>query len=133
MSKIRLGVAALALICGVGAAAAQNSTQPPSGDTARPAENATPTPGNTTSDQSNPSQGKTDATEDRTNVKNNTPPLSGANSFTETQARDRLAAAGFQEVKDLKKDDQGVWRAVAKKGDTQVNVALDFKGNVVQE
>jgi hypothetical protein len=133
MSKIKLGVAALTLFCGIGAAAAQNTTQPPSGDAARPAENAAPTPGTATPDQSTTTQGKTDATQDRTNVKNDTPPLSGANSFTETQARDRISAAGFQEVKDLKKDDQGVWRAVAKKGDTQVNVALDFKGNVVQE
>ncbi len=109
MSKLRLGVAALALVYGIGMACAQTTTQTPSGNATSP------------------------ATEDRTNVKTDTPPLSGANSFTESQARDRINAAGFQDVKDLKKDDQGVWRAVAKKGDTQVNVALDYRGNVVQE
>ena len=102
MSHLRLGVAAVALVCALGTATAQ---------TTAPADQpAKETPAAATN-----------------------PPLSGANSFTETQARDRIAAAGFQDVKSLKKDDQGVWRGVAKKGDTQVNVALDYRGNVVQE
>ena len=58
-------------------------------------------------------------------------PLAGANSFTESQAKDRIEKAGFTEVSGLKKDDQGIWRASAKQGDKQVNVALDFQGNVV--
>ena len=32
----------------------------------------------------------------------------GANSFTEAQARSRLEAQGFLDVKDLRKDDQGM-------------------------
>ena len=58
------------------------------------------------------------------------PPVAGANSFTEAQAQERIEKAGFTEVKGLKKDDQGIWRGTAKQGDKQVNVALDFQGNV---
>ena len=60
-----------------------------------------------------------------------TPPIPGANSFTEAQAKDRMEKAGFSQVTNLKKDDQGIWRASAKQGDKQTNVALDFRGNVV--
>ena len=59
------------------------------------------------------------------------PPVAGANSFTENQAKDRIEKAGYAEVTGLKKDDQGIWRATAKQADKQVNVALDFQGNVV--
>jgi len=106
MPNLRFGVAALALAFSVGAASAQTTS---------PAPGAADPPARATSSQA-------------TN-----PPLPGANSFTEKQAQDRIAEAGFQEVKNLKKDDQGVWRGVAKKGDSQVNVALDYRGNVVQE
>ena len=58
-------------------------------------------------------------------------PLPGANSFTETQAKERIEKAGFTQVSNLKKDDQGIWRAAAKQGAKQTNVALDFRGNVV--
>ena len=58
-------------------------------------------------------------------------PMAGANSFTENQAKDRIEKAGFTEVTGLRKDDQGIWRANAKQGDKQVNVSLDFRGNVV--
>ena len=58
-------------------------------------------------------------------------PLEGANSFTEGQAKDRAEAAGFTEVSALRKDDKGIWRGTAKRGSSQVNVAIDFKGNVV--
>jgi hypothetical protein len=105
MSNLRFGVAALALALSMGAASAQTTTAP--GAASQPARETSP---------------------EATN-----PPLPGANSFTETQAAERIAEAGFQEVKNLKKDDQGVWRGVAKKGDSQVNVALDYRGNVVQE
>ena len=60
-------------------------------------------------------------------------PMAGANSFTENQAKDRIEKAGFNEVTGLRKDDQGIWRANAKQGDKQVNVSLDFRGNVVAQ
>ena len=59
------------------------------------------------------------------------PTVAGANSFTEAQAQERIEKAGFTEVKALKKDDQGIWRGTAMQSGKQVNVALDFQGNVV--
>jgi len=58
-------------------------------------------------------------------------PLAGANSFTETQAKDRATAAGYSSVSALKKDDSGIWRGTASKDSKTVNIAVDFKGNVV--
>jgi hypothetical protein len=58
-------------------------------------------------------------------------PLAGANSFTEAQAQDRALAAGYSKVSALKKDDKGVWRGTANGDGKDVNVAVDFKGNVV--
>ena len=62
-----------------------------------------------------------------------TPPLPGANSFTEAQARERIEAKGFTSVSGLKKDDQSIWRGTAMKDGQTVNVALDYKGNVVAQ
>jgi hypothetical protein len=45
--------------------------------------------------------------------KNATAPVEGANSFTESQAQERIAEAGFTDVSGLKLDDQGVWRGTA--------------------
>ena len=58
-------------------------------------------------------------------------PLAGANSFTEAQAADRAIAAGFIPAAGLKKDDKGVWRGTASDGTKTVNIAVDYKGNVV--
>ena len=60
-----------------------------------------------------------------------TPPLSGANSFTEDQAKSRIQDAGFSDVSNLTKDDQGIWRGQATKEGKSTNVALDYQGNVV--
>jgi sporulation protein YlmC with PRC-barrel domain len=62
-----------------------------------------------------------------------TPPLPGANSFTESQARSRIEENGFVGVSSLKKDDQGIWRGTAMKDGKTVNIALDYKGNVVAQ
>ena len=58
-------------------------------------------------------------------------PISGANSFTEAQASDRALAAGLTSISALKKDDKGVWRGTGADGSKNVNVAIDYKGNVV--
>ena len=58
-------------------------------------------------------------------------PLKGANSFTEGQAKDRAMAHGFGSVGDLKKDDDGIWRGSAIQDGKQVQIAVDYKGNVV--
>jgi hypothetical protein len=58
-------------------------------------------------------------------------PLKGANSFTEGQAKDRAVAYGATEIAELKKDDNGVWRGMAKQDGKSGEVAVDYKGNVV--
>lgn len=60
-----------------------------------------------------------------------TPPLKGANSFTESQAKNRIAKAGFTNVSKLTKDANGIWRGTASKTGKSVNVAVDYKGNIV--
>jgi opacity protein-like surface antigen len=60
-------------------------------------------------------------------------PVSGANSFTEGQAKARIEAKGFANVSDLRKDDQGVWRGKAVKDGRSVSVSLDFQGNVTAQ
>lgn len=60
-------------------------------------------------------------------------PLKGSNSFTETQAKDRAIAHGFTSVGDLKKDADGIWRGSATQDGKPVQVAVDFKGNVVPQ
>ena len=57
-------------------------------------------------------------------------PQPGANSFTEGQARSRIEAAGFSDVTELQKDDQGIWRGRGMRNGQQTSVALDFQGNV---
>ncbi|CAN5726128.1 hypothetical protein BH10PSE6_BH10PSE6_24070 [soil metagenome] len=58
-------------------------------------------------------------------------PLKGANSFTEGQAKDRALAHGLGNVSGLKKDDAGIWRGIAMQEGKQVQIAVDYKGNVV--
>lgn len=58
-------------------------------------------------------------------------PLEGANSFTEDQAKDRAIAWGYTDVTALVKDDKGIWRGAAKQNGATVEVAIDYKGNVV--
>ena len=57
-------------------------------------------------------------------------PQPGANSFTEGEAKSRIENAGYTEVSDLKKDDQGIWRGSASKGGKPVKISLDYKGNI---
>jgi opacity protein-like surface antigen len=61
---------------------------------------------------------------------NPTAPVEGANSFTEGQAKSRIESNGYTNVSGLAKDDQGVWRGRATKDGRQVNVSLDYQGNV---
>lgn len=81
----------------------------------------TPTP----SDPEQPAVGTRDAT-------NQPAPVSGENSFTEEQARERIEEKGYAYVADLKLGEDGVWRARADKAGTAVEVALDFQGNVTE-
>jgi len=58
-------------------------------------------------------------------------PLKGSNSFTEGQAKDRAVARGFGNVSGMKKDDDGIWRGTAVDDGKPVQIAVDYKGNVV--
>lgn len=104
--KKALGVAIVLGIIGGGAAFAQNVTTTPS---------VNPPAVSTTSADS-----KTAAA-----------PVAGANSFTESEARNRLEVHGYTNVTGLKKDDKSIWRGQAMKDGTAVNVALDYQGNIV--
>lgn len=57
-------------------------------------------------------------------------PAKGRNSFTEAQARGRIAKAGYAGIGKLAKDTNGVWQGPATKGGAKVTVMLDYKGNV---
>jgi hypothetical protein len=63
--------------------------------------------------------------------KNATAPVEGANSFTESQAKSRIEKAGYTDVKDLKKDEKGIWMASGMKDGKPAMIALDYQGNVV--
>lgn len=59
-------------------------------------------------------------------------PLPGANSFTEGQAKSRLESNGYTNVSALTKDDNGVWKGTATQAGAQVNVSVDYRGNIVK-
>ena len=59
-------------------------------------------------------------------------PVKGANSFTEGEAKSRMEKMGFANISDLKKDDHGVWRGRAMKNGRQVDISLDYQGNVIE-
>ena len=57
-------------------------------------------------------------------------PVTGANSFTEAQAKLRIEGRGYQNVSALKKDERGIWRGTALKDGQVVAVSVDYQGNV---
>ena len=61
---------------------------------------------------------------------NSNAPVAGRNSFTEGQAKSKIEEAGYTNISDLKKDDNGVWRGKASKGGSPTQVSIDFQGNV---
>ena len=61
---------------------------------------------------------------------NSNAPVAGRNSFTEGQAKSKIEGAGYTNVSELKKDDNGVWRGKASKGGASANISVDFQGNV---
>jgi len=85
---------------------------------------------------------KTDSNESRTtsnppavadpaNVNKTTAaPVEGKNSFTEGQVISRLEENGYSNVTGLMKDEQSVWHASASKMGKQVDVAVDYQGNI---
>lgn len=69
---------------------------------------------------------------DTSGAKPMTMPAKGANSFTEEQAKGRLANNGFTDISTLTKDENGVWRGRATKGSKTGDVWLDYRGNYGQ-
>lgn len=65
-----------------------------------------------------------------TTENNSSTPVAGANSFTKSEAKSHIEAKGYTHVKSLKKDESGVWRAVATKDGKAGPVSLDYQGNV---
>jgi|HubBroStandDraft_5_1064220.scaffolds.fasta_scaffold219469_2 hypothetical protein len=61
---------------------------------------------------------------------NSNAPVKGANSFTMSEAKSRIAGQGYTHVASLKKDVNGVWRGTATKDGQRVHVSLDYQGNV---
>lgn len=123
-----------ASVATAGAALAQTQTQTapaqPAPAQSAPAPAATPTAPNPSMTQpAAPGPGNSAVNPSGANTSNQ--PVSGANSFTETQARTRIEGAGYTAVTDLVKDAQGVWRGKASKDGKQVNVSLDFQGNII--
>jgi len=61
---------------------------------------------------------------------NSDAPVAGRNSFTERQAKSKIEDAGFTNVTELTKDDNGIWRGKASKSGSATVVSVDFQGNV---
>ena len=109
MNTIRLAFISLALAPAIAMGAASAQTNPP----------ATP-PAPLAAAPSSPSA-------------SSAPPIPGANSFTESEARSRIEASGYTNVTDLKKDSQSIWRGNAMKDGKPASISLDFQGHVVTE
>jgi len=137
MNPKLLGLAAAAMLAAVPAFAQTTGAQTttgaqPSGTVAPGAHNGSSVippgaPGNRTGEQA--ASGNNNQAVATTNT-NSPQPAHGANSFTEGQAKTRLEKEGFSNVTNLRKDDNGVWRAQAQKSGTSVQAWLDYKGNV---
>ena len=82
--------------------------------------------------QATTSEGDTPAVA-TTDTKNAGVLVEGENSFTEDQAKGRIADAGYTDVSALKLDDKGIWRATVSKGGKSMSVGLDYQGNVVAQ
>ncbi len=105
---------------------AQTTTTPPSTTTTPPTVTA---PG-TMRDSGTGANSSTPAVQTDSSRRNTSAPVPGANSFTEGQARSRMEDAGYSGLSNLHKDDQGIWRGRGMHGGQQVDVALDYQGNV---
>ena len=135
MKPVLYGLIGAALVAG--AACAQTTTTP-----SRPGTTVVPPPApaqtapNTSSTYNNTyNNGKAAASGDSNQAVSTTSqsadtPARGANSFTESQARSRIAAKGYTNISGLSKNADGVWEGKAEKNGRQTTVWLDYKGNV---
>jgi hypothetical protein len=114
---------------GAGSGAGPLAT-PPTGSTTG-GTRAMPPPANTTGGTAGMSMPGTGPTPRDTAPPTTATPAAGANSFTEGQARRRIEDAGYTQLRELRKDDQGVWRGRAMRNGAEADVGLDFQGRVV--
>ena len=133
----KTATAAFALALGLGGALAQTSTTPaPAPAPAAPGANTGSPGANTPTGSSNPAVNPGGNAPSSVNPSGQATivPLTalenGANSFTEGQTRTRLEGAGFSNVTELRKDDQGVWRGKAMRDGKSMTVGFDYKGNI---
>ena len=61
---------------------------------------------------------------------NSSAPVSGANSFTMSEAKSQIQAKGYTHVTGLKKSKDGVWMGKATKDGKSGPVSVDYQGNV---
>ncbi len=61
---------------------------------------------------------------------NSASPVSGANSFTMSEAKSQIQAKGYTHITGLKKGKDGVWRGKATKDGQSGPVSVDYQGNV---
>lgn len=119
-----------------GGAGTSLTSQPPGG-TGTSITNA-PVGANMDASQGGRAAAANDADRDRRDGSANVAPagagrpgsVPGANSFTEGQARSRMESAGLSQVGELRLDENGIWRGVAMQGGRQVQVSMDYQGNV---
>ncbi|EJN06096.1 hypothetical protein [Phyllobacterium sp. YR531] len=69
------------------------------------------------------------ATPDKTNP---AAPVAGENSFTETQAKERIEAKGYTSVTGLVKGEDGIWTGTGSKDGKPFEVKLDYQGNITE-
>ncbi len=62
--------------------------------------------------------------------KGDTPPVPGANSFSEGQARSLIESQGYSDISALTNDREGIWRGTARQGGARVHVSVDYQGHV---
>ncbi len=58
------------------------------------------------------------------------PLVSGGNSYTRAQVDNRLRAVGIVELRDVRKDDEGIWRGVGRFNGPDVEFGIDYRGSI---
>ena len=144
MKSVTSFAAAIALVA-AGAAQAQTQTQ---GSTMAPSHNTMSAPASGQNTMGAPSAGQNASGASAGDQAGGAPdhnqavattsadtstPAHGSNSFTMRQARHRIMKHGFTQVKELTKDDQGVWHGTAMQNGSSVKVWEDYKGSVGTE
>ena len=133
MKSAPLFAAAIAVTAMAGVAQAQTS-----GSTTAPAQNTMSAPATGQNAMGSAAGQNTMSAPDHnqavaTTSADTSTPAHGSNSFTMRQARRRIMQHGFTQVKDLTKDDQGVWHGTAMQSGASVKVWEDYKGSVGTE